>query len=202
MQKLIRNSLLTFLISVTPVGGLELALAQSHQQEAAGEAEDQNGEEERAKEDVKHDHSEAFYTKTYTGENISALEKELKEHPTSRGYVRLCDLYYDNNALPRAKIAAEEAVRIDPKNWEGYQSLGACLGDLGKYEEGLKQLKKAINLSYGHPEPYYSSGLIEQNRKRYSSAISFYKKALKIDPEYSPALTSLKNINEKLHIYK
>lgn len=196
MLTLARKTILALLIGVTPMGGLEQVIAQTQHEEAS-----ETEEEEPTEEQVKHDHSETFYTKTYTAENILELEKELKAHPTSRGYVRLSDLNFDNNDVPRAKKASENAIKIDPTNWEGYHNLGTSLSRLGKYEEALKQLEKAMKLAPGRPEPYYGCGVVEGKRRRYSSALHFYKKALQVDPNDSLSKEAIKEINDKLHIY-
>lgn len=196
MQTLMRHSILSILIGCTPLSGLEHAIAQI-QPEESSETEDQPTEEEQ----VKHDHSEEFYAKSFTAENIFELEKELKEHPTSRGYVRLSDLYCGKKQFPKGKLAAEKAIALDPMNWEGYQNRGACLSTLGQLEEAWKTFEKAIKLSPERPEPYYSLGVIEGKRRRYTSALIFYKKTLQIDPNDSLAKEAIREINEKLHIY-
>lgn len=198
MLKLIQNSILTVLIGVTPVSGLEHALAQSPHQAAGEEAQEQDRNSEQAKEKVKHDHTEAFYTKTYTVETISALEKELKEHPTSKGYVRLSDLFYHNRKFKESEKAARQAIKTNPRNWQGYYNLSTILSDKGNHPEAIKQLRTAQKISPANPEIFYNLGAIEFERGNLSPALRYMDQAINLKPNFQKAVAYRREILNRL----
>ena len=199
------HSILAVGIGFSPIGGLEQAIAQDQAEQATEQAKGQTPESEdtnQAGEQIKHDHSEDFYTKMYSSNNIAELEKELKKHPTCQGYVRLCDLFILNKKLKPAERAAKKAIEIDPHNWEGYFDLSTVLLEVGDYDRSWKQLEKCQKLAPNRPEIYVNLGEIQRRRGNFSSAIAYFKMALKIEPHHSDVEFRIQGIEEHLQNYK
>ncbi|MEE4256507.1 MAG: OmpA family protein [Bacteroidales bacterium] len=56
------------------------------------------------------------------------------------------------------------------------------------YEDAEKELKKAIKIDPGYPEPYILLGDVYYDQERYTDAIHFYKSAIRVDSLHSPNL--------------
>ena len=184
------HSILAIGIGLSPAGGLEKAIAQDQTEQATEQAKGQTLESEDAKqagEQIKHDHSETFYTKTYSSKNIHALEDELKKHPTGVGYFCLTDLLCEVKQFKKAKKIAEKSIVLAPTHFQGYQNLGAILSELGNSAGARKQLEKSLNLNPKNPEIYICLAEIENRRGNYQRAIDLCEKALQIDPNFKEA---------------
>ena len=72
-----------------------------------------------------------------------------------------------------------------------YREKAIALYDLGKYEEALNLLKKAVTLQNNFEEGYYWSGKCLEKLKRTAEAIENYQTALFYDPEYVEAKAEL-----------
>lgn len=136
----------------------------------------------------KHDHSKKFYEFFFNSKSISVLESELNRHPNNKGYIRLCELLFEIQKYDQAALSARKAIQLNAKDWEGYASLGACLGVVGNHEKAWQQLEKAKQIDPNHPEIFLCFGEIENRRGNLRSAVTYFNKALKIDPSYKPAL--------------
>jgi len=141
---------------------------------------------------IPHDHSEEFYVKTY-GNDIASLKAELKQHPTSKGYVKLSDAYFEHNQLKKAAEAARQAIKIDPNNWEGYHDLGTMLTGLGDLDGAWEKYNTALRLSPNNPTPYSGLAEVALRKGDPTMAISLIQKALTITPEDPNLLIRLKN---------
>ncbi len=88
-----------------------------------------------------------------------------------------------HDAVPKARQAAVEALRLDPLLADAYTLLGVlnCWHDW-KVEEGMRLFQKALELEPSSIKAISFSGLELVNRGRFSEAIDFLEKALQLDP--------------------
>jgi len=167
----------------TPILGQEMAKAET------GKEQTQTGT---------HDHSAKFYESTYSSKDIKNLESELKEHPTSQGYVRLSDLYFEIKQADDALSAARNAIKIDPNDWQGYHNTATYYLDKGNLEAAIKLFRQAIVLSPKALPPHSCLGVAYAKQRRYSDALSEIDVALSIDPNEPYSLNTKRSILQVL----
>lgn len=63
-----------------------------------------------------------------------------------------------------------------------HNSLGICLAEVGRYDEAVFELKKAIDLAPKKADYYYTLGKILGRMKKYEEAISYFETTLKLNP--------------------
>jgi len=96
---------------------------------------------------------------------------------------------YDEAAEAYKKLLAE-----DPNDGALRASLAGALGALGRYDEALVQLDKAIELQPLNPEAYHNRAVINQRRGDDAAAIKDYQTALRYSPGYEPARAALRRL--------
>ena len=197
ISKTLKHSLLAVSIGLSPLGGLEQTSAQPQNNEAT-----ETEELDQPEEQVKHDHSDGFYTKTYTQKNLPELLQELQKHPTGQGYVRLSDLYIKEKQWTNGAEAARKAIQINPKDWQGYFDLSTVLVETGDYDGAWRQLERCQKLSPHRPEIYVNFSEIQIRRRKFYSAILYLEMALKINPDYHNVRFRLQEVKEHLQNYK
>jgi len=75
-----------------------------------------------------------------------------------------------------------------------YYQKGVSLSREGKYEEGLKALKKAVRLYPQYGNAYYNMGIVYYELDRVREAVEAYQKAIEIKPGDAAAHNNLGNV--------
>lgn len=159
---------------------------------------------------------------------MSAVEKYLKqveEEPTNaEAWYKLGDAYFHAEQYEDALDAFEEASLIDPHNAALLYRIGDIAYSLELYEEAIKALLKALEITSDNAvvwcrlgDAYLASG--ENNQYYdpvsgkttnfydndddffYAQAISFYEKALALEPASEDILKGLINSCSKLKVF-
>ena len=86
--------------------------------------------------------------------------------------------------IPRARAAAERAIRLDSTLAEGHLSLGFVLAEAFDYEGAEREIRRAIALDTTSAEPLYRYGWLLLNTGRSAEAIPVLQQAKARDPLY------------------
>jgi eukaryotic-like serine/threonine-protein kinase len=93
-------------------------------------------------------------------------------------------LMRDGDVLPRAKIAAERAVRLDSTLSDAHLALGYVHAESFEWPEAEAELRRAIELDPSAAEPRYRLGYTLMNQGRPAEAIPVLQLAVARDPLY------------------
>jgi eukaryotic-like serine/threonine-protein kinase len=88
------------------------------------------------------------------------------------------------NVLPRARQAAERAVRLAPMLSEAHLALGYVQAESFEWDAAEKELRRAIDLDPTAAEPRYRLGYLMKNMRRQAEAIPVLQQAKARDPMY------------------
>jgi tetratricopeptide (TPR) repeat protein len=77
-----------------------------------------------------------------------------------------------------------EAIRINPKCSNAYNSLGLALREKGEDDAAVASLQQAIQCDPINHHPYNNLGYISKDRGDLNEAIAYFQKALQIKPDY------------------
>lgn len=128
---------------------------------------------------------------------IAEFQQAIDRDPTyALAYAGLADCYLileqyagvsASETLPKARAAAEQALRIDDSLSEAHTSMGFYYSQSWQWEESEKEFKRAISLNPNYPtaRQWYQSYL--RARGRFDEALAEIKRARAIDP-LSPIL--------------
>jgi tetratricopeptide (TPR) repeat protein len=73
------------------------------------------------------------------------------------------------------------------ENAVAHSGLGGVLADLGRTEEGLREMREAIRLRPQYADGYYSLGWLLATQGRAAEAISDFQEAIRLDPDDTEA---------------
>ncbi len=124
---------------------------------------------------------------------IRYFEKSLEIQPTAEAYTYMGWTYSHMGDYQRAITEAEEAIRIDPDFGNPYNDIGVYLMELGRDDEAVPYLKKAMRAERYccYQFPHFNMGRIYLKKKMVEEAKQEFGKSLAIDPKYLPAKDAL-----------
>jgi Tfp pilus assembly protein PilF len=126
-------------------------------------------------------------------EAIYALSRALHEHPNNlKIATRLAGLHYQQRQYGKAiRLYKAYLDRSTPKR-NLYYSLGLCYHKINQLRDALGMYARAAQLDPTNLKAYVRIGQVRLRQGLAYDAAKVLKKALKIDPEYLPALEELK----------
>jgi tetratricopeptide (TPR) repeat protein len=149
----------------------------------------------------------------------SSVDPEILEHLRALGYLEtsspkgernLAALHFEKGEYAEAARMYEALVGEKPDDASLHASLAGALGALGRLDESLTALDRAIALDPANPEAYHNRGVIHEKRGDAAAAAGDYEIALRYAPDYEPSQRALvrlrgfaaggepKSANEKL----
>jgi tetratricopeptide (TPR) repeat protein len=76
-----------------------------------------------------------------------------------------------------------------------YREKGIALYDMGKYEDAITVLDKAVTLQHDFDEGYYWRGRCLEKLNKPNDAVEEYKMALQLTPDYTDASDALTRLS-------
>jgi tetratricopeptide (TPR) repeat protein len=145
-----------------------------------------------------------------TGERLAvasakdtAVNPAVMEHLRSLGYLgaqspqgarNLAAVQFQSGHYAEAVKAYEELVKQNPDDGALRASLGGALGALGRLDEALQQLNRAIELEPLNAESYHNLAVIYERQGQRPAAIKEYRTALRYNPQYEPSRRALERL--------
>ncbi len=127
------------------------------------------------------------------------MKKEIL--PSIQEQQKLFDIYSQNLAL-ETMSHAKLFISQFPTHGFGWKILGAALHDLGRINEAIEVMKKAIQFLPNDVEVFYNFGLILKDKGDLLTAEENYLKALLIDEHYADAYNNLGIIYQQKKNFK
>ncbi|MEA2625824.1 MAG: hypothetical protein QOD06_1869 [Candidatus Binatota bacterium] len=133
----------------------------------------------------------------------SSVDPAILQRLQSLGYVNtrsttgernLAAVHFQAGRYEQAAKAYAALLSESPKDGSLRTSLAGALGALGKYDEALAELGKAIELEPLNPEAYHNRAVIHERRGEREQAIRDYRTAVRYNPQYAPSRQALKRL--------
>jgi tetratricopeptide (TPR) repeat protein len=112
---------------------------------------------------------------------------------------------YDlKEALDKAEMHLEEAVRLKPDYSEAYNYLGVIYFRGGRVDMAIEAYQKALsNLTYVNPQhAHFNLGVAYLSRNEYEKAAEQFQRAVRLVPDYAAAHNNLGRAYEGLEQYR
>jgi Tfp pilus assembly protein PilF len=121
---------------------------------------------------------------------IRYYQASINFQPTAEAHTYLGWAYSLQGHLEQAISECKHAIELDPSYGNPYNDIGAYLIAMGKLDESLEWLKKAIFAPrYEHRAyPLMNLGRVYELKGLWSHALRAYRRALKVDPSHLEAL--------------
>lgn len=138
------------------------------------------------------------YAETKNLKSLTIADALLKANKVKSGkdamFVK--GLYYSyTNDKKKAITYFDSSLQMDFTYMFSYREKAIALYDLGKYEEALDVLKKAVTIQNNFDEGYYWMGKCLEKLGRKDDAIQSYRTALLYDKNFTEAREALNKIN-------
>jgi len=115
---------------------------------------------------------------------LSELESYLDRYPQDDlAWTIMGNLLEDKNLDNEAELAYQEALRLNPDNFQATNALGVIHRKKGDYDKAMEFYQKALVLQPGYAQAYSSIAIIELKRENDERALEFAKKGYANDPE-------------------
>jgi tetratricopeptide (TPR) repeat protein len=146
-----------------------------------------------------------FRQVSYWRDPITLFTHTVKVSPHSANALFNLGVGYAMAKQPqRAEPVFRRAAELNPEGLGIMQNWAASLIEIGKPREAIEVLTRLIELDDGKPEHYYQLGLAYYGTGDYAEAIFQAGEALRIEPEFQPALhlieKSVKSLPPKMPV--
>jgi Tfp pilus assembly protein PilF len=127
---------------------------------------------------------------------IDFYRRSIEIYPTAEAYTFLGWTYRFQGKLEEAIEECRKAILVDPSFGNPYNDIGAYLIELGRHDEAIPWLEKAIaSPRYeAYHYPWYNLGRVYIAKEMLTKAQQCFRKALEIEPQYRPAAVALSKI--------
>lgn len=132
---------------------------------------------------------------------IESYRKSIEIHPTAEAHTFLGWTYSFMGRYTDAIEECHRAIGVDPDFGNPYNDIGAYLIELGRHDEAIAWLEKAIVAPRYDPRhyPHFNLSRIYIHRYEYDKAIPHLRKAIELEPHYTLARRELGRIIAKLN---
>ena len=97
----------------------------------------------------------------------------------------------------KAIVFFDKCISIEYTYMIAYREKAIALYDMGKYQDAVTVLNKAVTLQNNFDEGYYWLGRCLEKQNNPADAIDNYKTALMYSPDYIEAKTALEKLTAK-----
>ncbi len=135
--------------------------------------------------------------------NIKALQMaylllQSKNSLTSMEAFFIKGLYFNyTGEKEKAIVFFDKCISIEYTYMIAYREKAIALYDMGKYQDAVTVLNKAVTLQNNFDEGYYWLGRCLEKQNKPADAIDNYKTALMYSPDYIEAKTALEKLTAK-----
>jgi len=140
------------------------------------------------------------------GEEKAEVNREIMEKLRSLGYVggaesptgdrNIAALHFESGRYEEAAEIYSRLISENPDDGSLQASLAGVLGAMGRYDEALPHLDKAIELQPLNVEAYHNRAVIKERKGERQNAIEDYRRAVRYNPQYGPSRTALARLGE------
>ena len=133
-------------------------------------------------------HSRGEYEKA-----VELFKRSIAIKPTARGQTYLAWSLSYLGKLDQAIEEARKAIELAPDFGNPYNDIGAYYIEKGLYDEAIPFLEKAMKAKdyCCYYYPHFNLGRIYALKEDYARAIEQFERALKIEPNYLPAVLAI-----------
>lgn len=133
-------------------------------------------------------------------EAIRLYRQSIHCHPTAEAHTFLGWTFSFQGRYDEAIEECKKAIGVDPEFGNPYNDIGAYLINLGRLEEAIPWLEKAIQAGRyeAYHYPHCNLGRVYLAKGMLKKAMEEFEKALAIEPDYTFARQAIEAIQQQL----
>jgi Tfp pilus assembly protein PilF len=127
---------------------------------------------------------------------VDLYRKSLSIHPTAEAHTFLGWTFHFQGKIEEAIEECKRAIEVDPDFGNPYNDIGAYLITLGRYDEAISWLERALEAPRYEPRhfPHFNLGRVYVAKGMLTKARQCFQQALRIEPEYTLARDAVENL--------
>lgn len=127
--------------------------------------------------------------------------KSLASHPTAEAHTFLGWTFHFQGKIQEAIEECRRAIEIDPDFGNPYNDTGAYLIALGRHDEAIPWLERAIHAKRYEPRhfPHFNLGRVYLAKGMLGRAREQFLRALELEPQYTLARQALENLRRMVN---
>ena len=131
---------------------------------------------------------------------IAEYRKSIAAKPTAEGHTFLGWSLSMIERYEEAIAECKKAIPLDPDFGNPYNDIGVYLVALGRVDEAIPYLKKAMRATRHccYQFAHHNMGRALVLKGKYEEATRSFKKALEYDPDYEPSRQALRVLRERV----
>ena len=132
---------------------------------------------------------------------VELYHSSLELYPTAEAHTFLGWAYHFQGKIDDAIAECKRAIEIDPDFGNPYNDIGAYLIEMGRSEEAVPWLERAIEARRYEPRhfPHYNLGRAYLAQEMYARAMRCFQEALTVEPRYSAARQALESLRRMVN---
>jgi Tfp pilus assembly protein PilF len=144
------------------------------------------------------------YRAQMQGEYDRAIElysKSLDIFPTAEAHTFLGWTYHFQGKTDEAIAECKRAIEVDPEFGNPYNDIGSYLIALGRVDEAIPWLERAIAAPRYDPRhyPYFNLGRVYYAKGMITRAREYFQEALRIEPQYALARQAIESLRRMVN---
>jgi Tfp pilus assembly protein PilF len=132
---------------------------------------------------------------------VELYKNSLELFPTAEAHTFLGWTYHFQGKIEDAIAECKRAIEVDPEFGNPYNDIGSYLIQLGKYDEAIPWLERAITAPRYDPRhfPHFNLGRAYAAKGMLSRAHECFKESLRIEPRYALARQAVENLRRMVN---
>ena len=132
---------------------------------------------------------------------VDLYKSSLTIFPTAEAHTFLGWTYYFQGKIDDAIAECKRAIQVDPEFGNPYNDIGSYLIQLGKFDEAIPWLERAIAAPRYQPRhfPHFNLGRAYAAKGMLARAGECFKESLRIEPRYTLARQAVENLRRMVN---
>jgi Tfp pilus assembly protein PilF len=132
---------------------------------------------------------------------VEIYKSSLAIFPTAEAHTFLGWTYHFQGKIDDAIAECKRAIEVDPEFGNPYNDIGSYLIQLGKFDEAIPWLERAIAAPRYEPRhfPHFNLGRAYAAKGMLARAGECFKESLRIEPRYNLARQAVENLRRMVN---
>jgi tetratricopeptide (TPR) repeat protein len=132
---------------------------------------------------------------------VDLYKSSLAIFPTAEAHTFLGWTYHFQGKIEDAIAECQRAIEVDPDFGNPYNDIGSYLIQLGKFDEAIPWLERAIAAPRYEPRhfPHFNLGRAYAAKGMITRAGECFKESLRIEPRYALARQAVENLRRMVN---